>query len=354
VTAHLTIDPDDPGLSLALAMVVSSTAPLLLLDGDQKIVAASASFCETFGIAPATIQGRRLHELGSGEWDVPQLRSLVNATASDAAVVPSYEMDLKVAGHPRRLVLNVRKLSYGQPDEMRLLIGVSDVTEARKSDAAQKDLVRQNEILLQEVRHRVANSLQIIASVLMQSARRTQSEETRAHLRDAHQRVMSVAELQQQLAISTLGTVRLRNYLTTLCETISASMIVDAKALSLAVECEDVVVDAGVSVSLGLIVTELVINSLKHGFPDERGGTIVVSYTTNEGGWTLAVRDDGVGMPKADETPAKAGLGTSIIQALAHQLDAEVQVNPAECGAEVTVSFVRPAENEEAMEAEAV
>ena len=354
MTAHLSIDPDDPGLSLALAMVVSSIAPLLLLDGEQKIVAASASFCETFGIAPATVQGRRIYELGAGEWNVPQLRSLINATASDAAVVPSYEMDLKVADRPRRLVVNVRKLSYGHPDEMRLLIGVADVTEAMKSDAAQKELVRQNEILLQEVRHRVANSLQIIASVLMQSARRTQSEETRAQLRAAHQRVMSVADLQQQLAISTLGTVRLKDYLTTLCETISASMIVNPKALSLTVECEDVVIDAGVSVSLGLVVTELVINSLKHGFPNERGGAIVVSYKTDEGGWTLAVRDNGVGMPKADAAPAKAGLGTSIVQALAHQLSAEVQVNPLESGTEVAVSFVPPAENAGAIEAEAV
>lgn len=354
MTAHLTIHPDDPGLSLALAMVVSSTAPLLLLDGEQKILAASASFCETFGIAPAAVPGRQLYELGAGEWDVPQLRSLINATASDAAVIPSYEMDLKVPGSSRRLVMGVQKLSYGQPDQMRLLISVADVTAARRSDAAQKELVRQNELLLQEVRHRVANSLQIIASVLMQSARRTQSEETRAHLRDAHKRVMSVAELQKQLAISTLGTVRLRNYLTTLCETISASMIVDAKALSLTVECEDVVIDAGVSVSLGLVVTELVINALKHGFPDERGGAIVVSYTTGEGGWRLAVRDDGVGMPGAGEAPPKAGLGTSIIQALANQLNAEVQVNPLESGTEVAVSFTPPAENEDAVEVKAV
>jgi len=345
MTAHLTIHADDPGLSLALAMVVSSTAPLLLLDGDQKIVAASASFCETFAISPATIPGRRLHELGGGEWDVPQLRSLINATASGAARIPAYEMDLKSAGCRRQLVVNVTKLTYGQPDQMRLLVSVTDVTETRTSDMARKALVQENEILLQEVRHRIANSLQIIASVLMQSARRTQSEETRAHLRDAHQRVMSVADLQQQLAVSTLGTVRLRDYLTRLCETISASMIVDATALSLTVDCDDVAIDAGVSVSLGLVVTELVINALKHGFPDERGGTIVVSYRAGEGGWSLVVRDDGVGMPAAGKPPAKAGLGTGIIQALAHQLHAVVRVSPRQSGAEVTLSSATITEN---------
>jgi two-component sensor histidine kinase len=338
-------------MSLALAMVASSTAPLLLLDSEQKIMAASASFCDTFDIAPATVIGKQLFELGASEWDVPQLRSLVNATASGDADIPSYEMDLNLPNRSRRLVLNVKKLSYDQPDRMRLLVSVTDVTDVLKSNAVQQKLVRENEILLQEARHRIANSLQIIASVLMQSARRTQSEETRSHLRDAHQRVMSVADLQKQLAISTLGSVRLRDYLTKLCETISASMIVDPKALSLTVECEDVSVDAGVSVSLGLVVTELVINALKHGFPEERGGAIVVSYATSEDGWTIAVRDNGVGMPASNEEPAKAGLGTSIIQALANQMDATVEVNSLQPGTEVTVSYEARTASGEAVEA---
>src|SRR3546814_18014176 len=81
------------------------------------------------------------------------------------------------------------------------------------SDVCSSDL-----ILLQELQHRVANSLQIIASVLMQSARRVQSEEARGHLHDAHNRVMSIATLQQQLAASRLGDVELRGYFTQLCE----------------------------------------------------------------------------------------------------------------------------------------
>ena len=85
---------------------------------------------------------------------------------------------------------------------MRLLLAVSDVTDARLAEKLKDDLLREKAILFQELQHRVANSLQIIASVLMQSARRMQSAETTSHLYDAHSRVMSVAALQQQLAAS--------------------------------------------------------------------------------------------------------------------------------------------------------
>ena len=78
--------------------------------------------------------------------------------------------------------------------------------EAQKNDA----LVREKQVLLQELNHRVANSLQIIASILMQRVNKTQSEEARTHLRDAHHRVMSVATLQRLLASSATGDVALR------------------------------------------------------------------------------------------------------------------------------------------------
>src|SRR3546814_6833564 len=101
------------------------------------------------------------------------------------------------------------------------------------SDVCSSDL-----ILLQELQHRVANSLQIIASVLMQSARRVQPEEARGHLHDAHSRVMSIASLQQQLAASSLGDVELRSYFTQLCESLSASMIHDHDQVSIAVTAD--------------------------------------------------------------------------------------------------------------------
>jgi two-component sensor histidine kinase len=326
----------DAALGLALAMLTASAAPLVLLDGDLKVLGVSASFADVFQIGRDAL-GRSFFGLGDGEWNVPQLRSLLELTISGATEINAYEMDLKRAGAaPRSLMLNARRVEYPAGAKALLLLTISDITEARLSEKLKDDLVREKTILLQEVQHRVANSLQIIASVILQNARKVQSEETRGHLRDAHQRVMSIAVLQQQLAASRLGDVELRAYFNGLCKSIGASMIRDHNQISLSVDTDDSTVSADVSVSLGLIVTELVINALKYAFPGLRPGKIVVGYAANGPDWRLCVSDDGVGM-HFDGGKAKPGLGTSIIAALANQLRADVEIANGRPGTRVSV-----------------
>lgn len=336
MTMHRIAHPD-VAPNLALAILSSSDAPALLLDGNLVVIAASNSFYRAFALEPQNVARRLLFELGTGEWDVPQLRSLLGVTLSDLAGVEAYEMDLKGYSAPRRLVLKARKLDYGDMEQVRVLLTICDVTEARISAKLKDDLLREKAILLQELQHRVANSLQIIASVLMQSARRVQSEEVRVHLHDAHHRVMSIATLQQQLVASRLGAVELRSYFTQLCESLGSSMIHDHDQVSIAVTADGSSVNADISVSLGLIVTELVINALKHAFPGDRSGKIRVDYHAYGPDWTLSVSDNGVGTPET-LAAARPGLGTSIVEALANQLDATVGTEGAHPGTTVSIS----------------
>jgi two-component sensor histidine kinase len=331
-----TIHPD-AATSLALAMVASSTAPLVLLDADFKVLGVSRSFSLAFQVNASGAVGRPFFALGSGEWNTPQLRSLLDATAGGADEIEAYEMDLVVPGREARtLVVNARRLDYGDADNVRLLLTIADVTQVRLSDKLKDDLLREKAVLLQEVQHRVANSLQIIASVILQTARKSQSEETRIHLHDTHQRVMSVALLQQQLAATSVGEVELRDYFNRLCASIGASMIRDHGQISLRTSIDQSAVSADVSVSLGLIVTELVINALKHAFPGGEKGKILVGYGSDGPNWTLSVSDDGVGMPP-DSGSAKRGLGSSIVEALARQLHAGVHVRGAKPGTKVSI-----------------
>jgi two-component sensor histidine kinase len=113
-------------------------------------------------------------------------------------------------------------------------------------------------------------------------------------------------------------------------------MIRDHDQLVLEVKADDSKSEADVSVSLGLIVTELVINCLKHAFPGGRLGKIEVEYQSRGPNWTLSVADNGVGMPK-DKGSSTPGLGTSIVEALANQLSAHVQVADAHPGTIVSV-----------------
>ena len=329
----------DPALCLSLAMVESSNVPLLLLDGDLRLVCASTSFCASFDIDPHATLGRRLGELGHGEWAVPQLTSLLNATAAGHAAIDAYEMDLKRAGgEPRSLIINARKLSYGRDAAIRLLVAIQDMTDQRVSERQKDELIREKAILLQELQHRVANSLQIIASVLLQSARAAASDEAKGHLVAAHNRVLSVATIQGYLRPASLGDVRLRPYFTGLCDSIGASMIHDQGLITIEVGGDDSATLANISVSLGLIVTELVINALKHAFPPGRAGRIEVGYWSQPSGWLLRVSDNGVGMPpETGQDDARPGLGKTIVKSLAEQLLARVEIVSGDTGTEVSI-----------------
>ena len=328
---------NDASRSLALAMVSLSEAPLLLLDADLTILAASKSFCRSFDLETTSVSDRSIFELGAGEWNVPSLRSLLKATSSGAAAIEAYGMDLKRdQQEPRRIMINARRLDLGDDRDTRLMVTISDVTDARIAERLKDDLIRKNAVLLQEVQHRVANSLQIIASVLLQSARRVQSDETRSHLNDAHNRVLSIATVQRQLSESQQGEVELGPYFAQLCESLGASMIRDHNQLSIEVTTDKSKVKADISISMGLIVTELVINALKHAFPADRHGKIKVDYHSHGPNWTLSVGDDGVGMPD-EPAEAKPGLGSSIVEALAKQLHARIRVADAKPGTAVSI-----------------
>jgi two-component sensor histidine kinase len=229
-----------------------------------------------------------------------------------------------------------RSWNNGDDANIRLLLAITNVTNARISEKLKDDLVREKAMLLQEVQHRVANSLQIIAGILLQSARKVMSEESRGHLEAAHNRVMSIASVQQQLAASSLGAVEMRPYLKQLCQSLGASMIRDHSEMSIDVVADESSVSADTSVSLGLIVTELVINSLKHAFPHGRGGKIAVDFRSNGDHWTLSIEDNGIGMPQ-DPSKAKPGLGTTIVEALAKQLGANVVASSANPGTRVAI-----------------
>ena len=220
-----------------------------------------------------------------------------------------------------------------------LLLAIEDVSQRRATEREKDELLREKEVLLQEMQHRVANSLQIIASILLLKARTVQSEETRLHLQDAHQRVMSVATVQQQLRASGLNeSIEIGPYLSKLCDSLAASMVGERRPLSVRVEATSGAATSSQAVSLGLMVTELVINALKHGFPQGKEGEILVKYAARNSGWSLSVSDNGSGPKEATGEPPYTGLGTSIVEALAHQLKATVRRKGGPRGTKVAIT----------------
>jgi chemotaxis protein methyltransferase CheR len=287
-----------------------------------------------FHMDAADTQGRPFHELNSGRWDVPALRRLLQEVLADNLAVEAYEVVLDVPNLGRRtMLLNARQVLDQESPDTALLVGLEDVTAQRETENLKDELLRQQGVLLLEVQHRVGNSLQIIASILLLKARKVQSEETRSHLRDVHKRVISIATVQHQLRPTGLADeVELGPYLSTLCDSLAQSMIGDDKAVTVATSASPGTTKSTEAVSIGLVVTELVINALKHGFPDGRQGHIAVDFIRNGANWRLSVSDNGVGRRHDLAEPNHVGLGTSIVEALARQLNARVEISDGHPG----------------------
>ena len=135
-------------------------------------------------------------------------------------------------GH-RTMSLNARQIFYEEGAKATILLGMEDISTRRALEREKDELLREKDVLLQELQHRIANSLTIIASIILMKARTVQSEETRLHLEDAHERVMSIAAVQEQLHAAGVGSIEVAPYLSRLCETFAISMIGDARPISL-------------------------------------------------------------------------------------------------------------------------
>lgn len=333
------------GVTLAHAIVDTVRDPLLILDENLHVIAASRSFYQVFRLAHRDVVDHLLYEIDGGQWNLPELRDILEEISKDHAPIEGYEVDrvFPVIGR-RTMLLNARKIFYETGAHARVLLAFEDISGRREVERQIEGLLREKDMLLEEMQHRVANSLQIIASILLMKARTVHSEETRLQLQDAHQRVLSIAAVQQHLHPSGgHELIEIAGYLSRLCQSLAASMIGDGGPISLKVVADAGTMASRQAVSVGLIVTELVMNALKHAFPGERSdAAIVVSYSVAEPDWKLTVSDNGIGKPDHDagqiSPKPSAGLGTSLIQALAKQLDARVDTEGDANGIAVSIT----------------
>jgi two-component sensor histidine kinase len=324
--------------SLAAALVAMVREPFAVLGRDLHIVAANRPFRAIFQAGFTNEADFAFGDSNTAQWDIPTLEILRGVLAQESVIEgQQFDLDVPNVGR-RRMRLNARRARGEGSTDALLLVGLDDVTASRELEELRASREEEREMLLNEVHHRVANSLQIIASLLLLKARAVQSLETRQHLHDVHNRLISLATVQRQLSVTMPGSdVEVGPYLKVLCEGLASSMVADDQTVTITAASARGTIKSEDAVSIGLIVTELVINSLKHGFPNARSGYIAVDFARDEAGWRLAVSDDGVGRPADPAIRIQPGLGTSIVEALARNLGAKVEIGPSGRGATTTV-----------------
>jgi two-component sensor histidine kinase len=347
---RITIKPLDPQYAAVLAQAIVDTVrdPLLVLDCDLNVAAASRSFLRYFEALPESIIGHSVYEILDGCFNVAGLATSLNKVLPEHAVTENFEVDAVFPCIGQRiLIASAREVFFVDDLHKAILLSFEDATTRRSIEKEKEGLLnearrllQEKQVLLLEMQHRIFNSLQIIANILMMKTRITTSEEARQHLQDAYDRVMSVATLQKQIdAAGRAEHVEIAPYLTNLCDSLAASVIGSEKKISLHCKFDEASVPSTEAVSLGLIVTELVINSVKHAFPTMRpDAEILVKYETSGNNWQLTVSDNGVGRPKESAGTSLDGLGTTLVKALAQQIKAQFEMVSSSHGLTVSIT----------------
>jgi chemotaxis protein methyltransferase CheR len=333
--------------TLALAIVDTLPEPFVVLDEGLRVLAASRCFYEYFNEDAGQTRGRPFFDLGDGQWDIPALRLLIETIVSEQGSMDGFEVEHDFLHLGRRtMLLNARMVRYEDHSSPTILIAFKDITARRAIEREKEELLEhterllaQQQTMLREMEHRIANSLQIIAAILLLKAGAVGSEETRLELRDAHKRVMSVAAVQSHLhSVDGIERIDIAAYLAKLSAGLAASMIGPHHGIEIEVVSDEGTLQSSEAVSLGLIVTELIINAIKYAFPTARAGArIFVTFEFDEADWKLSVSDNGSGRNPAGAT-GSGGLGTAIVAALAKQLQAQIQEVSSERGLRVDVT----------------
>ena len=321
--------------------------PLLVLDCNFNIATASRSFLREFEVTSEDIVGLSVYTILEGHFNVVGLAEIVGKALPDHVASDDFEIDTIFPRiGQRNLIVSVSEVFFVHNVHKAILLSFHDVTQLRAIEKERADLLaealkllEEKRVLLLELRHRVGNSLQIIANILMLKTHATTSEETRAHLQDAYARVMSVATMQRHIDDAARAeTVKLVPYFTTICDSLAGSMIDEHRRVSLRYDLDDAAAPSSEAVSFGLIVTELVINALKYAFPTNRpDAEILVKYESSGANWRLTVSDNGVGRPQDNPGPSD-GLGGALVKALAQQVKAQIETVSSALGLSVSVT----------------
>lgn len=211
--------------------------------------------------------------------------------------------------------------------KMILISRVQVLLQTRRLSVQVNQLLQDKEMLMKEIHHRVKNNLMVISSLLNLQSRYIKDEKSKEIFKESQNRAQSMALIHERLYRSTdMKSIDFADYIRSLTRDLFNTYSTQEDRIDLKMDVEDVEVDIDNAVPLGLIINEIVTNSLKYAFPDENAGTISISFHKQKDQYLLEVSDDGIGIPEEFEVEKSDSLGMMLINSLTYQIGGELEM----------------------------
>lgn len=240
--------------------------------------------------------------------------------------------------------LDLLASALDQAVERRTLVRARDAAEQglREANLALEAVVARQDVLLREVNHRVANSLQLVASLVHMQAGAVREPDAKAALRDTQSRIQAIMQVHRRLYTSDdVQRVDMVDYMDGLVAELRHSFPNPTDRRAISVQTDAIHLDTDKAISLGVVVTELVTNAVKYAYPEGRSGEVRISLGhAPEHRLQLVVEDDGCGLAEEGAAPRGTGLGQKVIAAMARSLNSRVEIDPRHQGVRATLSFL--------------
>ena len=302
----------------------------LSLDG--QYLGVNRHLADAFNVPPGAFVGKEIGFLGIDSKFAQFIGKFLASSDSTASQV----IDIRIDGSTRSYLIAVQKYRH---NTAAVSVGI-DITERKLAEEALRASLREKEILLQEVHHRVKNNLQVVSSLLDLQSQNLTDQKAIALFRESFNRIKSMALIHERLYQSTsLSRINFAEYIETLTNYLLQSYWFKANLITVKVNVAHVFLTLDTAIPCGLIINELVSNSLKYAFTKETVGLIEVNLDLDhEQKFTLTVKDNGIGFPKDFDIQNTNTLGLQLVKVLTSQLEGEIELTYSH-GTEVKIKF---------------
>lgn len=318
-------------------IIENSTDAITLKDREGRYLLINPAGAGFLNLPVEQILGKRDEEIFTPE--TGRLIWTADEQVMLGGVTQTYE-EIADCGGTQRIFLSTKAPYVSPLGEVQGVIGICrDITQRKLTEERLKASLEEKELLLKEVHHRVKNNMQVISSILSLQSQYVTDLQMQAILTDSRSRIRSMALIHEKLYQSgNLAQVDFAGYIRTLVHNLFDCYNTSRNLIRLNLDVAEVALDIDTAIPCGLLLNELVSNSLKHAFPNGRSGTLDISLQLQSGQITLTVRDNGIGFAELSNVEEWGSLGLRLVRALIRQVGGTLKLtsNP---GTHLQITF---------------